>query len=154
MGKGAEGRIAIVHYSHRHGEDVIPVAVGMRSKFPKITNKLLRKLGVDEPELEREDEWAGWEGPFDVKELPENLGPREWSPRKDFELAILVTWSRSDGVGLVPVRIIAGTSPPQITDEMLDLLVDNPKAEVEWRGPFRFEDLPKLSELSKARDAR
>lgn len=154
MGKGVEGRIAIVHYSHRHGDDVIPVVVGARSKFPRITNKLLHKLGVDEPELERDDESAEWVGPFAVKELPEKLGPREWSPHKDFDLAILMAWSISAGVVIVPVRIIAGMSPPEITDEMLDLLVDDPKAEAEWRGPFRFGDLPKLSELSKARGDR
>jgi hypothetical protein len=145
MGKGtARGSIAVLHYSHRHGDDVLPVLVGPRSKFPKITNKLLSKLGVDEPELERDDEYAEWLGPYAIKELPEKLGPREWSPHKEFELAILLAYSRTGGLVIVPVRIAIGMSPPEITNEMLDLLVDEPKADAEWRGPFRFEDLPKL----------
>jgi hypothetical protein len=152
MGK-VVGRIAILHYSHRHGDDVIPVVMG-RFKFPKITNELLHKLGVDDPELERDDESAEWMGPFVVKELPEKLGPREWSPHKDFDLAILIGWSISVGVAIAPVRIASGMSPPDLTDEMVDLLMDDPKAEAEWRGPFRFGDLPKLDEVSKAPNAR
>ena len=67
-------RIAILLYWHRHGVDAIPVRLKPRQKLPEITNELLKKLGVDEPELgTREDESAVWRGPFrvvDLRQLP------------------------------------------------------------------------------------
>jgi hypothetical protein len=47
-------------YSHRHGTDVIPFRVEQGASIPVITNDLLRQCGVDNPELEREDEYAEW----------------------------------------------------------------------------------------------
>jgi hypothetical protein len=50
-----------VVYHHRHGIDVLPFQIQEGSDFPEINNDLLKKLGVDDPELgEREDEYAEW----------------------------------------------------------------------------------------------
>ena len=46
-------------FSHRHGTDILPCKVN-KENLPEITNELLQSLGVDEPELEREDEYAEW----------------------------------------------------------------------------------------------
>jgi len=56
--------LAIIIYQHRHGTDILPAKVDRDfdpEKLPEITNELLKeKFFVDNPELEREDEWAEW----------------------------------------------------------------------------------------------
>ena len=65
-------KVAAILYHHRHGDDVLLVTLSPKAekRRPKITNKLLRRLGVFEPELERDDESVEWIGPFEASELP------------------------------------------------------------------------------------
>ena len=46
-------------FSHCHGTDILPCKVN-KENLPEITNELLQSLGVSDPELEREDEFAEW----------------------------------------------------------------------------------------------
>jgi hypothetical protein len=66
----------ILKYTHRHGTDIIPCLTHPSSKPPKITSRLLKKLGVLDPELDRDDEWVEWVGPFPVKQLPALTKPK------------------------------------------------------------------------------
>jgi hypothetical protein len=63
-------KVIAIKYHHRHGTDVILARPDGITKLPDFTNALLKRLGVDAPELEREDEWAEWVGPFEVWKLP------------------------------------------------------------------------------------
>jgi hypothetical protein len=54
-------KLGCIIYHHRFGIDVLPFQISNDREVPEITNELLRKLGVSEPELgEREDEYAEW----------------------------------------------------------------------------------------------
>ena len=58
--------ISHIVYHHRFGTDVLIVRLSDRateSDLPPIDNPLLRRLGIFQPELEREDESAEW-GPI------------------------------------------------------------------------------------------
>ena len=120
-------KIAIVHYSHKHGEDLIPVL--LKKGLPKITNRLLARLGVWEPELEREDEYAEWIGPYKIDEIPTLEGPRDWSPRQvsreDMLLTIISLYSHREGLSAVPVLLPRGTKElPEVTKEILRSVTD------------------------------
>jgi hypothetical protein len=122
-----EDRIAIIHYSHKHGEDLIPVI--LKKGLPKITNRLLSKVGVWEPELEREDEFAEWFGPYKLEDIPTLTGPRDWSPRQippgNMLLTIISLYSHRDGLSAVPVLLPSGTKElPEITKELLEKVTD------------------------------
>lgn len=62
-------RIVALRYTHRHGTDIL--LAQYKDYLPPITNELLRWLGVDDPELERDDEDAEWIGSYEVNELPQ-----------------------------------------------------------------------------------
>jgi hypothetical protein len=52
-------KLGCIIYHHRHGVDVLPFKQESNAEAPEITNDLLKKLGVDNPELEeRDDEYA------------------------------------------------------------------------------------------------
>lgn len=52
-------KLGCVIYHHRHGVDVLPFQIAADEEIPELTNELLTKLGVAEPELgERDDEYA------------------------------------------------------------------------------------------------
>lgn len=116
-------RVAVLHYSHRHGDDLIPVV--LKEGLPRITNKLLSKLGVWDPELERDDEFARWIGPFDLDKIPTTFGPRDWSPRQmateDRYLTVLSLFSPQGDLDALPVLTsqLEMKNLPEITEELL-----------------------------------
>src|SRR5579871_40551 len=121
----AAEKIPILHYSHKHGDDLIPVI--LKKGLPKINNRLLSKLGVWEPELEREDEFAEWYDPVEIEEIPTLAGPRDWTPRtvprKEMLLTIISLYDHRSGLYAIPVLVPKGTKElPEITKELLETL--------------------------------
>ena len=63
----------VVRYEHRHGTDFLLCLLPDGATYqalPAVDNSLLEHLGVDVPELERDDEEASWTRIGKLEELP------------------------------------------------------------------------------------
>jgi hypothetical protein len=66
-------KIALLMYRHRHGVDCLLARISdnFPHGLPEITNEFLRdKMGVIEPQLERDDEYTEWYDVIDTDNLP------------------------------------------------------------------------------------
>lgn len=141
--------IAVIAYWHRHGLDVIPVVL-QKKGLPKINNKFLEKIGVDEPELEREDENAEWFGVFKTNDLKSISGPREWNPEKRLKLGFFVAQDNSgELIDIVPIEISAFGNPPRVSEELVtDLIGEDEDVDLEMSEFYPYfywwEDVPRI----------
>ena len=76
MSKPSPIKIGAFRYQTKYGTDIILCVFRGGRRPPKITNKLLEKLGVSEPDLGGRES-AEWCGLYKLSELPTWSKPRK-----------------------------------------------------------------------------
>lgn len=147
MKKPAE--LWVVKYETKWGIEVYPAFIKGK-KPPELTNRLLKKVGLSDPELGM-DEAAEWQGPWRLKDLPRVVGPRDWYPGAKLAIALLVVYSpKGQNTGIIPAWVLAKAHAPHVTQELvqeLEPLLDEDDVDLErseWIGPELVDQIPRV----------